>query len=315
MQGDWAGASRAAGRIAGACSSSAPVAVRAAEALEELQTLVPFTGASLARWDGEAHVLVAQAGYPAAPLEHLNGARYLDDPMWHVTSARRVPTRWRDLPFPADRSPLYRESLRPQGYREGMTAPFFDPGGAYVGMLTLNTDSAAHPSDPAVEVLRLVSERWTSVLREPPGPGEPTRAGVRLAVAADGTTTCLDAGAVAPELLLAAARTPTGAGGFVWIGGRREPWRLRAAPSPAPGILAVVHCEPAPVPAGLSPREVEVLTGLASGASNEEIARHLHASRRTVSTHVEHVLAKLGVRSRTEAAVFALREGVLAIPG
>jgi len=314
----WAEASRAGGRIANACSSAAPVQDRARESLAELPALIPFTGASLARWDGTRHVLVAQTGYPADALADLNGGNYLRDPMWHVTSARRVPTRWRDLPFPADRSPLYRASLRPHGYREGLTAPFFDDAGGYTGMLTLNTDSAAHPSDAAVEILRLVSPRWTSVLTGfsddvPEAVPEPTRE-LRIAVGVDGTLTPLDGGEVSPEALAAATRLEPGSGGFVWAGGRREPWRLRALAPSVPGVRLVVHCGPEPVPAGLSRREVEVLTGIASGASNDEIARELHASRRTVSTHVEHVLAKLGVRSRTEAAVFALREGVLALP-
>ncbi|WP_432522329.1 response regulator transcription factor [Kineococcus sp. SYSU DK006] len=311
----WAEASRAAGRIAAACSATGPARTRAEHALAELHALVPYTGASLARWNGTRHVLVAQAGYQAQTLADLNGPVYLRDPMWHVTSARRVPTRWQDLPFPAERSPLYRESLRPHGYREGMTAPFFRPDGGYAGMLTLNTDSAAHPDDPAVEVLRLVSPRWTTVLAgsgdEPPA--DPEHQPLRIAVSNAGDCTALRAAQVPDELLEAARRLRDRAGGFAWVPGHRLPWRLRGEPSSSPGIASVVRCEPAPVPGGLSRREVEVLTGLASGASNEEIARDLHASRRTVSTHVEHVLAKLGVRSRTEAAVLALREGVLAL--
>jgi predicted ATPase/DNA-binding CsgD family transcriptional regulator len=69
---------------------------------------------------------------------------------------------------------------------------------------------------------------------------------------------------------------------------------------------------PAPSPAAgaLSPREIEVLELLVEGASDREIAEALFISRRTVSKHVEAILAKLGVHSRTMAAAEALRLGI-----
>jgi DNA-binding CsgD family transcriptional regulator len=65
-------------------------------------------------------------------------------------------------------------------------------------------------------------------------------------------------------------------------------------------------------PGGLTPREAEVLVELARGRSNPEIARTLVVSRKTVSSHLEHIYAKLGVRTRTEAALYAMREGIVA---
>ena len=62
---------------------------------------------------------------------------------------------------------------------------------------------------------------------------------------------------------------------------------------------------------GLSPREIEVLQQLAAGRSNAEIAAALFISPRTASTHVSHLYAKLGVASRAEAVVFALRNGLI----
>ncbi|HTF51168.1 MAG TPA: HD domain-containing phosphohydrolase [Pseudonocardia sp.] len=64
------------------------------------------------------------------------------------------------------------------------------------------------------------------------------------------------------------------------------------------------------LPAGLTPREVEVLVLLARGASNKAIARRLSVSARTIGSHVEHVYTKIGVSSRGAAAVFALRHGL-----
>lgn len=62
--------------------------------------------------------------------------------------------------------------------------------------------------------------------------------------------------------------------------------------------------------AGLSEREHEVLEHLAAGATNDEIAAALVIARPTVKTHVASVLAKLGVRDRTQAAVVAHRAGL-----
>jgi DNA-binding NarL/FixJ family response regulator len=58
----------------------------------------------------------------------------------------------------------------------------------------------------------------------------------------------------------------------------------------------------------LTSREREVLTQIADGRSNREIARLLHVSEKTVKTHVSAVLAKLGVADRTQAALVAVRQ-------
>jgi DNA-binding NarL/FixJ family response regulator len=58
----------------------------------------------------------------------------------------------------------------------------------------------------------------------------------------------------------------------------------------------------------LTPREGEVYELLAKGLDQEEIARRLFISPKTVATHIEHVLAKLGVRSRAQAVALAYQE-------
>ena len=65
-------------------------------------------------------------------------------------------------------------------------------------------------------------------------------------------------------------------------------------------------------PDGLSQREVEVLRLVAAGKSNREIADALCISLNTVATHVRNILAKTGAANRTEAAAYALRNGLLA---
>ncbi|WP_309117167.1 response regulator transcription factor [Saccharothrix sp.] len=71
---------------------------------------------------------------------------------------------------------------------------------------------------------------------------------------------------------------------------------------------------PASRPPSLTDREFEVLVHLARGASNAEIASALYLGETTVKTHVSRILAKLGLRDRTHAVVFAYEHGIVA-PG
>lgn len=63
--------------------------------------------------------------------------------------------------------------------------------------------------------------------------------------------------------------------------------------------------------ASLTGREIEVLALLAKGRANKEIARELRIGQQTVKTYVSNIIAKLGVRSRTEAALHAVHSGLV----
>jgi DNA-binding NarL/FixJ family response regulator len=67
-------------------------------------------------------------------------------------------------------------------------------------------------------------------------------------------------------------------------------------------------------PEALTDRETEVLRLLASGQANKEIAQTLSIGEKTVKTHVSNVLAKLNVSSRTQAALYAVRIGLVEAP-
>lgn len=68
-------------------------------------------------------------------------------------------------------------------------------------------------------------------------------------------------------------------------------------------------------PETLTDRETEVLRLLAEGLANKEIARKLEIGEKTVKTHVSNILAKLGVQSRTQAALYAVQIGLVPAAG
>ena len=80
-------------------------------------------------------------------------------------------------------------------------------------------------------------------------------------------------------------------------------------PGPAPDQAG----RAGPPPAGLTSREAEVLTLLASGLSNAEIAQRLFLSNATVKTHINRIFAKTGARDRAQAVRYAYQHG-LAMP-
>lgn len=86
--------------------------------------------------------------------------------------------------------------------------------------------------------------------------------------------------------------------------------QVHLSAQPSASLLGAVRMPERTEP--LSPRELEVLRWLAQGLSNKEIARRLHLAEETVKFHMRHILAKLGVQSRTQAVLMAMRLGLIA---
>jgi DNA-binding NarL/FixJ family response regulator len=90
-----------------------------------------------------------------------------------------------------------------------------------------------------------------------------------------------------------------------------------AAPTVTRRLIAhfVASVPPPPRPAGrlraLTPRELEVLTLIAQGRSNAEIADELHLSEGTVKTHIGRILSKLGLRDRVQAVILGYEAGLV----
>lgn len=107
-----------------------------------------------------------------------------------------------------------------------------------------------------------------------------------------------------PQELIDGIRAIHDGGSLVSSGPTRrlvERWAQLDAAGPSPPATS----------ADLTPREVEVLVGLARGRSNRELAAALFVSEATVKTHVSSLLAKLGLRSRVQAVVHAYESGIV----
>jgi DNA-binding NarL/FixJ family response regulator len=112
---------------------------------------------------------------------------------------------------------------------------------------------------------------------------------------------------------LAAALDTAQAIGSEWLAAELDSLAARARLHPS-GQEAPEAAEEAAVedPFGLTPRERQVLTLLARGATNKEIGAELFMAEKTASVHVSRILSKLDVRSRTQAAAVAHRHGLAA---
>ena len=78
--------------------------------------------------------------------------------------------------------------------------------------------------------------------------------------------------------------------------------------------LAIYGQEAQPIFAPLSPREVQILDNIAQGMTNKQVAYTLTISEQTVKNHMSSILRKLSVNDRTQAVVYAMRQGWIKMP-
>lgn len=317
-------------RISAIVADASSLDERAEAVIDELANIVAYDAAQIATWDPQTatHLTVASRGYTQDMREALNGPRYRTDRVWGVLEQTPEPVFWKDCPFDRRESEFYVEAVEAHGFREGATMLLRDINGGYLGMLLVNLESAAAPEAAAQELLGIVGAGMTPLVDRL----APARQFVAMHSSQQSTAALdrtrgwlpLTPQGLPPEALLdrlseVLSRTdrPTR---FRWHDptddrrGRRtrpDPLIVELFPFTHSTCRAVVSWRREPLPHGLTKRELDVLAILVTGASNAAIAQALSTSTRTVTTHVEHILAKLSVSTRTAAALVAEREGLL----
>lgn len=238
---------------------------------------------------------------------------------------RRAMATRRPVPMPEPGTERYfRRHLAPYGWRAALTAPLFLAEGRYTGLLHLATrDVFPELTGPLVTAVSPMLAHVTDLNRcviDPVGLPDGFNA-----VAFDRAGTLRE---VPGRPFSAALRDEPGMRAYarafidsrelsrhgLWLdrhGGWHETRLVRAGVGYQGSLQGAVVAErPCSLPYDLTGREVDVLTRVAAGDSNPQIAAALVLSVRTVTTHLEHIFAKLACDSRTRLTTKALAEGL-----
>jgi DNA-binding CsgD family transcriptional regulator len=220
----------------------------------------------------------------------------------------------------------FRRHLEPYGWRAGLTTPLFLTEGRYTGLLHLNARDPSAFLGQAGTLISAVSPTLAHVtdlsrcVIDPVGlpPGFHAvafdRGGTRRDVADTPSSETVAAEPAMAELAREFIDSRELNRRGLWQDGTgrwHEVRLLRAGVGPHGALQGAVIAErPCALPYELTAREVDVITHVALGDSNPQIAAALVLSVRTVTTHLEHIFAKLGCESRTRLTTKALAEGL-----
>jgi ATP/maltotriose-dependent transcriptional regulator MalT len=170
-------------------------------------------------------------------------------------------------------------------------------------LATSEADYARATGGDGAGLWATAAERWNGVARPYPAAYARWREAEALMAGRD-----REGASRAASASLAAARRL----GSAWLAEEVESLAARARLHLGEGADATAAARPeSDDPFGLTPRERDVLALVAAGATNREIGEQLHMAEKTASVHVSRILAKLNVRSRTEAAAVAHRQGLV----
>jgi DNA-binding CsgD family transcriptional regulator len=317
--------------VAGIAATPAAIEERAAALLESLRRVVPFQAGWIALLDPERRRLVplVSPGYDDTVRAYITSPASVAEIELLGLDRARPPMRLRDFPVPPGEVRGWAEYLRPAGFREGLGVGLFAPDGRHLGQLSLNTESAAHPTDAArdlIGVLAPLVAQAVDPLRSVATAAQLvhgalagivlTRAGHPLPLPGLGAHPLLgeDSALLAVAAQLADGRAHTvflcpQAGPDAAVGYLRVTVLACASQPPHHLVAAVLVALPGDLH-GLTRRELEVLGLLIEGWTNARIAAALVIAPRTVATHMENILAKLGAETRALAAVRALGQGL-----
>lgn len=324
------GALEIATEVASVAAAPAGIRERAKALMGPLRRVVPFEAARVYLLDTErrAEHSLFFTGYDDKVRSYLDSPQHLDDVELAGLDRGGPPMRLRDLPVPMDEIRAWAEYLSPAGFREGIGVRLTTTDGRYLGILSLYTDTTAHPTDAARDVLGALSTTMANAL-DPlrsisAAAGLVDRAAGGVLLTRDGCTQRLPGLpehallAKGSRLLDVAVRQLGNTAQAVFLcpydaDGDQRHLRvtvLACPPLPPANVFAAVVVAPAADLSRLTRRELEVLGLLVEGCSNRRIASAFRLTERTVATHLEHILAKLHAPTRTLAAVYALRRGL-----
>lgn len=310
------------GEVGAIASSSAPVGERLRDTVEVIRSVVPYVAVHVGhRGDNGMRTIIGD-GYPDRTRNRLESTCWLREATEVLArnghDARSLAFRQCDLTDP-EANETVAEYLRPAGFQEGITCMLRSSRGELTGVVNLSVETADAASDEARAVIEAAGGVLSNLINE-------------YALGQRDLATFLvdDVGFVRfhsgpdrfnqpdvkAEVMAQLARLGSRTWAMSRIGNGDGARLVTVAPMSHFGgqaTKAVITVGEAPdMP--LTEREVEVVRFVAQGCSNPEIAARLGIGRRTVATHIEHILIRLGLTNRTEIAVWASRVGVLASP-
>lgn len=297
-----------------------------AELWEPLRTVVQFEAAWIGVFDTRrnGYLTLTSVGHDQVNRAYLESSSFSELVEAFGFFRRNRPLCLRDVQVPPAEIPSWAEHWWPAGYREGIGVPLVARDGRHLGLMTMYTDSPAHPSDAARDVLGTVAPMIAAAV-DPMS----TIAGLAALVAdalagivvgRGGTVYPLPGMPSHPLLTqnsrvvrtalakLTRRRTQTA---FLCPDPRGSDDYVRvtavACPPRVPDyFVALILISPSGDLLGLTHRELEVLGFLIDGRANQYIAHTLFITERTVAAHLEHIRAKLDASTRTVAAVRSL---------
>jgi DNA-binding CsgD family transcriptional regulator len=316
------------GEVLGSTSS---LETRAHDLLGTLAERAASSASAICLWDPiqRRHIGVANRDYPDPVMEHFNSWFVDNDPLFDAMRVHGLGAlRWRDFPD-YRRGFSVNHVFRPAGFDEGLSARLVTADGTYVGTIHVNCDDPRYPSDDDVAEINALRTQMAEQLDFSLRPrmvaelvapdaqawavddfgrahllrcGDTFEATLEPALITDLAVAFLAAApAVTPEVL-------RHHDGTSWLHVRR------IATSPryrGDSLGAVLLATRAPLPMGITPRELDALTLAVCGLTNTQIAAHLFISARTAGHHLESASAKLGAANRASCASVAVSHGLL----
>ncbi|WP_043723874.1 response regulator transcription factor [Nocardia asiatica] len=265
------------------------------------------------------HETVINLEYPKAVLHHLNTWFVEHDEVYrYMRTVDRTPLRWKDMPFRYESMFSAEHVFRPSGFNEGVTSCLYNQEGRYTGALHISTTDRNQPPDEAMQLLS-ASQTLLGTLIDwwatSDTPSTEDQNAFRVVVdparklwfqpssaSAEPTKELLDE-AISVSLPRSLKSIPNHA----YLHWQDSTFAVRSCRR---GNHIVLDVRAEDVPARLTARELDVSTLLIEGLTNAQIAEILCISTKTASRHVENIMAKLGVSTRTTAAVRCAEVGL-----